>query len=333
MIITFMRSSMLGTYKWCPHKAFGEYVLGIKGPGNKKAEKGNIIHKVMECLAHIKKCQQDGKTQFFSDGIGNTTLEEATIERLLLLAYEYYKSQSIHSWTEKDFKECKKWVDKALEFSGGMFDPRNQNILEAEKIFDIEINTDWSSYEYRLPDGTEIKGKLRIKGTIDLIVNDSDSVLEIVDYKTGKKLDWATEKNKDFTSLCKDEQLLLYYYAAKNLFPEKEIIITIFYINDGGPYTIPMDENSYKAAEFMIKNRFNEIKSVLIPRRDITWKCNKLCQLGQTIAPNTCITMCEFLHREILKKGIGKVSIEHKVPGFDPTSYGSGGGRNNDKNN
>lgn len=327
MIITYIRSSMLGTYSWCPHKAYMEYVLGYKGAGNKKAEKGNVIHKVMEGLAHLKKCEQDGLLEFESEGLGLLQTKDVTPDLLLELSYKYYKDMSIHLWTDKDYKECKKWMDNALTFQNATFDPRKSKILEPEQIFDIEINEDWANYDFLLPDGTEIKGKLRIKGTIDLIVDLGDNVIEIVDYKTGKRFDWAKDKVKDFNSLCKDQQLLLYYYAATLLYPDKEILITIYYMNDGGPYTLPMGKPAIDAAKLMIKSKFEEVKSVLIPRRDISWKCTKLCEFGQKIAPGTGLTMCEHIHREILKKGIGKATIDNRSKGFDVTKYADGGGR------
>lgn len=39
----------------CEQQFFIEYVLGWRGPSNQKADKGTIVHKVLEILAIIKK--------------------------------------------------------------------------------------------------------------------------------------------------------------------------------------------------------------------------------------------------------------------------------------
>jgi hypothetical protein len=37
------------------------YVLGYHGPGNLKADKGTIVHKILEVLAKCKLAQQENK--------------------------------------------------------------------------------------------------------------------------------------------------------------------------------------------------------------------------------------------------------------------------------
>ena len=54
MIITYLRSSSYGTHSMCPQQYMMEYILGIRSPSNQKADKGTIVHKVMEILAYIK---------------------------------------------------------------------------------------------------------------------------------------------------------------------------------------------------------------------------------------------------------------------------------------
>ena len=59
MIITYLRSSSYGCHDMCPMKYFLEYNLGWRGPSNIKAEKGTVVHKVLEILAIIKLKQQE----------------------------------------------------------------------------------------------------------------------------------------------------------------------------------------------------------------------------------------------------------------------------------
>ena len=54
MIITYLRSSSVSSYSWCQHKYWLTYNLGFKDDSNKKAEKGNVVHKALELLANKK---------------------------------------------------------------------------------------------------------------------------------------------------------------------------------------------------------------------------------------------------------------------------------------
>ena len=108
-----------------------------------------------------------------------------------------------------------------------MFDPRNQNIFSTEQFFDIEIKKPWAKYDYKI--GTKrIQGYLAIKGTVDVIIKHDENYYEILDYKTGKRINWATGQEKTPEALQKDTQLLLYYYALKNMYPDAEFSVSIF---------------------------------------------------------------------------------------------------------
>ena len=85
-----------------------------------------------------------------------------------------------------------------------------------------------------------------MKGTIDLITKPSEDTLEIIDWKTGRRLDWATGQEKTQEKLETDPQLMIYFYAAKKLYPEiKNCIVTIFFINDGGPFSVSFNKMIY----------------------------------------------------------------------------------------
>ena len=55
IIVTYFRSSSYNTHSMCEQQYFLEYVLGYRGPSGQKADKGTIVHKVLEILAVIKK--------------------------------------------------------------------------------------------------------------------------------------------------------------------------------------------------------------------------------------------------------------------------------------
>ena len=180
----------------CEQQYFIEYVLGYRSPSNKKADKGTIVHKVLEILAFIKQGLQDNLDFVIDDIMGDVSTTEYDLDNIIDVVYQYYSSHnSHHNWKPRDHKDCKDWVYKAISFNDGMFDPRNRHILQPEQHFDFEIDKKWADYSYNTTEG-KLSGKLALKGTVDLITLVNKDTIEIVDWKTGRRLDWATGKEK-----------------------------------------------------------------------------------------------------------------------------------------
>jgi intein/homing endonuclease len=173
----------------CEQAYFLGYVLGLYQKPNKKAELGTIVHKVMECLAYAKKALQDGETSFKDSAIGEIHIKhdmvysDNFVEFLHDKSYRYYTSKSPNEFTEEDRLKTLEWTYKPLTTLNGSFDPRNRDIVCPELQFDFEIPEDWALYEYAMPDGTILKGRLALKGTIDLVTKIDDGVYESVDWK------------------------------------------------------------------------------------------------------------------------------------------------------
>ena len=122
-------------------------MLGWRGPSGQKADKGTIVHKVLEILAFIKKGTQDNLQNITDDIIGNIDCYNYSLDNIIDRVYNYYVTKNHHHiWKDKDKKDCHGWVYKALEFNNGMFDPRNRNIVSPELHFDIEIKKPWARY-------------------------------------------------------------------------------------------------------------------------------------------------------------------------------------------
>lgn len=330
----------------CPQQYFFEYVLGWKSPSNKKADKGTIVHKVLEILAEMKYGNQLNNDFYDDDIYGKINLKEQSmfddkfILDLIDKVYNYYSTHNNHHiWEEKDKKECIKWVQKALLYNDRMFDPRYRDIVKSEQHFDITIDKPWSKYSYKTDNGT-IEGNLAIKGTIDLITKVSDDTLEIIDWKTGKRLDWSTGEEKTQVKLEKDPQLMIYFYAASKLYPNiKNIIISINFINDGGAFSICYQDKDIYEAEQMIRKKFEEIKKTKRPQLNKSWKCGKLCMFGKTTFENTYIdplleyrdnqliskdnymTKCEQVKHDTDLYGIDHVVEQYTVPGYSVAKY------------
>lgn len=305
----------------------------MKDKSNLKAAMGSIVHKVMEILALRQVSAQKKESFVYSDDFGQLSYAECDdIEFITRLSYNFYKeAESTLTFTEKEFNTCLEWSNKAIEYNNGIMDPRNQNIVTPELFFDIEIKKDWAWFEYEV--GSElISGYLSIKGTIDLILNESEGVFHMLDYKTGKRYDWGKDKEKDQAALEKDNQLLLYYYALKNMYPDKEFYISIYYINDGGVFTFPFDEHDYEKAESMIRQKFKYIQSVqyptLLSSDNSHFKCKHMCAFSK---PHDLSgkSICQHFRDEILKKGIDRVT-EKNANLKKIRVYGDGGGRLNE---
>lgn len=322
----------------CPMQYFIEYNLGLKSPSNKKADKGTICHKVLEILAHIKLCQQNNLSVYIDDILGSIDVDSYNLTTLIERVYKYYSSQfKHHEWEAKDYKDCHAWVHKAITDHNGSFDPRSRDIVQPEQRFDIEIKRKWAYYKY---DRDNLEGYLAIKGTIDLITKVNDNTLEIIDWKTGKRLDWATGQEKTLAKLQDDPQLRIYHYAVSSLYPEYDhVMVSINFINDGGAFTICYDKKDLIKTEEMLRSKFEMIKYTKIPQLNKTWKCNKLCHFGKTTFDNSSIlpiveyrpnqvcaldstmTKCEQIKHDIEIKGVDRVLDEYTSPGYTVGKY------------
>jgi len=318
-------------------KYFLDYVLGYRSQANLAAEKGSVVHKGLEMLASIKLAQQN-KEKFITNGeLGKFYLSELTPDLCIELAYDYYsKKSTMYNWQEIDLWDCKKWFKVALEYNNGMFNPMNQSIVSPETYFDFEINKPWAKYEYKLPDGKLLKGTLAIKGTMDLMVDLGNDIYEMVDYKTGKRKDFNTGEEKTYDKLCSDSQLRMYYYAARHIFPNvKQIIVTIFYINDGGPISMCYDDDDLEKTEKMLEKRFNLIRNTFRPKKKYPhWSCTnkKICYFGTHDLDNNEIikeeykekSICQNIGKELLTLGMDRVMIKRAKSSFDAYGYGAG---------
>lgn len=309
----------------------------------KAAAQGNICHKAYEQLALAKLAKQQGKTKFDAEELGVFSVSGLDSDKFvvdaLIRAFEYYKSITPHvEFKNKDYEQCLDWMNKGLSYRNGLTDPRKHEIVCPEQKFDLTIDKPWAKYDYTVG-GESFQGQLSIKGTIDLIFKRSDDIYEIIDLKTGqKRTHWGGPKDgqeKTHEDLEKDKQLLLYYYAAKKVFPNvKQIILSIYYVNAGNMFSFPFDNETMIAAEAMIQKTYNDIVKITKPRLTKTWKCNRLCTFGKTphssmtINPNTgdYYTICEFMEKEVKDKGMTSVFNEHKESDAW-LKYGDGGGR------
>ena len=319
MIVTYVRSSSYNNYDFCPMQYFMTYVLGHKSPSGKKAEIGTMTHKVMEVLASLTKFQQDNPKrkilEIVDDAIGNVKIHKDKIgtdefvEWLCEESYQSYMAGSIHSWANADRKMVSKLSFEALEYGNGQFDPRNRKIIASEPHFDLPIEEDWAKFDYVNDKGETIQGQLAIKGTIDLVTEIDNNMIEVIDWKTGVRKDWNTGEEKTFAKMQKDPQLLLYYYAISRLYPDyKDAIMTIFFVKDGGPFSLCFDDSDRVEFLRMLKKQVGRIKKDKNPKplspTQAHWKCQRLCHFCKTDWEGTDQNMCSFVLDKLKNDGM-----------------------------
>lgn len=334
MIVTFLRSSSYGTENLCQQQYFLRYVLGYPDMANQKAVKGSITHKALEGLALVNLAIKKGKNSINDEEVyHDLDLSLCTPHYLTELAYSFYcKSYPNFKWTAQDLKDCQNWVNKVLDYGNGILDPRNLNIVNCEQHFDFVIEKDWAKYEYKFRD-QQLEGYLGLKGTIDLITKIDNDVIEVIDYKTGKRLNWSTGKEKTYEDLQHDPQLLIYFYALNRLFPShKQIVMTLVYINDGGPHTVVFDSSNLEEAESLIRAKFEKIRNNKQPELINDWRCHKLCSFGSRGKRINGNTICSHINNEVQVYGIDLVTDKYTQEGFNISGYGEGGGQSNREN-
>lgn len=349
MIITYFRSSSFNQWAMCQQSYFLTYVLGTPQPDNQKAEQGTIVHKVMEWLAVAKKAIQDKHELIKDEIIGDLHIKpeiiytKGFVDFLFEKSYSYYIGKSKNVWLNKHKNECYSWVNIALNTCNGCFDPRKQNIISPELSFDFEIPEDWANYKFKSDNGEIIEGKLRLKGTIDLVVDAGNGIIESIDYKSGQRIDWGSDKEwphniKTYDKLMNDPQLRIYHYALSTLFPNAEQIIpTIYYIRDAGTklkpvprgaFSLPFTKNDIIKTKEIIRKRFDEIKKTTRPILNKTWRCSRLCHFGKTKHPSGTNnkygephTICSYISEQTKLYGIDFVVNNHTNEGHNVGKY------------
>lgn len=273
-----LSASSYNTESGCQLNWFIQYVLGYRGAAGSAAVKGNIVHTVLETLASIKK----SGLPLESEELGLIE-ENYTIDELTEKSYKWWSEKESHiDWKKKDYKDCREWIQKVLDYNDGAFNPLNLDIVDQELYFSHTIEEDWA----RLPEG----GYLKVNGFIDLVIKRSEDCYEILDWKTGARKDFNTDKIKTEESLRDDIQLLLYYWSAKKIFPEiKTFMVTIFYINDtedwrtkeiysGGPFPVIFEEKDLKRVEEKVRAKFEKITMTKYPSLNKNqFKCSRFC--------------------------------------------------------
>jgi hypothetical protein len=250
---------------------FIEYILRWQGKASFKAALGNVVHLTLEVLSNIKLkgLPVENKKLGIID-------ENYTIDHLNRRSFNWHKNNMPEfgdEWNKEAEEQCLLWTNKAIEFKNGMFNPLNLDVVAPEQYFSVPLEYEWAKLD---------SGYIKLNGFIDLIIKQSDDCYELIDWKTGKRKDWNTGKVKNEETLRDDIQLLIYYYAMHQLFPQvNSFAVTIFYISDGGPYTVYFDKEDLPRLERRIERKVKYLLSTKKPSLNKTFKC-RFCDFSKS---------------------------------------------------
>ena len=303
MEIKFLRASSINSYRGCEFAFFMEQILEIPTKSGKKALLGTITHHVLELMAKAKKLGHNGGLLFDH-------------EKLLDICWNRYTKENPEMDLKKgDKKFCLSSIQKVINT---FYDPKNLNVLHTEKQFRIPLTDPVFKYEYYdIVKGVVEKGNYEIRGTIDLITQVDNETIEVVDWKTGSRKCWNTGENKEFEYLqSKDIQLRMYDLACYLMFPQyKNRLLTIHFINDGGPFTVAFSDEDRKETLAIIEKTFKNIKWNQLPTRlkesnaSDRWKCKSVCHFGKTKTAAGC-SICDTIHSYVVGNGIDQTILE-----------------------
>jgi len=342
MLVTYVRSSSYNNFDFCQMQYFLTYVLGWQSASGKRADMGTMAHKVMEILAGLKKFQQDNPRKKWleieDDKCGKVRVSkddlytDAFVDELIAKSIKEYGETSTHKFYRKERQEITDTVYTFLTHNGGQFDPRQRNVYYPEPHFDLPIEEEWAKFDFVDANGNTQKGQLAIKGTIDLVTLVNDDTIEVIDWKSGRRLDWASGEEKTYKKMENDPQLLLYFYAMSKMFPDfPNRIMSIFFYKDteGEPDPTPYsfcftDADEGRFLE-MLRKRVEEIRqttnpSVLDPTRN-DFRCKYLCHFCKNNFEGESQSMCIITEKHLKEHGIQETVKKYTRPGFNIGFY------------
>jgi len=299
MNISGVSPSSFKVFEECQQKFFIEQSLKYRFPSEWKAtDIGTIFHAVAEALALIKLSIQNDSPVIEMQELGGiwnipddfNDKASIHIENLTKEIYNYYttKIMADKQWDKKDYKTICKYVNSALNDYNGEYNPLQMDIIASEARFDINLENTEHPFV--------------IRGVIDLIYQGLEKdTIHVLDWKSGSRKDFVTQKVKEYEDFLEDIQLCIYHWAVSSLFPEYEHIeVTIFYLKDGGPFTVFFDRSDLDKTEKRLYNRYDEIQKLKIPRLNKSWRCEKFCPFSKNFFPEP---LTEFRHGKFTKAG------------------------------
>ena len=221
--------SSLENFKQCPLKYKLSNIDKIKEPKSKEAIFGTYIHKVLKW--------------FYQKDPNFPTLD------LLLKYYRDYWPQKTEGFEWKDSEEEKSYFKEGIRMLEEFYNkniPHEISILDLETRFEVVIDEN--------PD--KPNGKHILTGVIDRIDKLPDGTLEIIDYKTGKRM-------PSQRALDKNNQLSLYAIGLKSRWPRvkiKDLKLSLYFLKFNEKINTTRTDKDLEEAKNKIVNLIHKIE-------------------------------------------------------------------------
>lgn len=247
------------------------YILGMESKTGKAALQGSIVHRALEWMTKL--CKR-GKTNVDPMWL----LDRAWDEQIAISPEVEIRRVTTRIDKETgrlkeaaDFKKCRVAMENIL--NDPHYNPYNLKIIDSERWFELEMPGD----EWQCADKDGKMHQFTARGYIDLVHEINHETIEIVDWKTGNRKSFYTQQSVDEDVLMREVQPRLYHLAAYFLYPEyKNILITFFYANEGGPITITLSHDDVVMTIAALNRFFTTVKNDTLVRRNRAWTC-RMC--------------------------------------------------------
>lgn len=315
MRIVRCSSSAIGTYNHCQFSYYLHYLLGLESKTGKAALQGTIIHQALEWMARLKK---RGKTNVDPMWLLDRAWDEHTQnspEIQIRRATTRIDKETGALKEAADFKRCRVALETVL--ADQFYNPYLLDVLEAEQWFSLEMPGE----EWKCSNDEGEEKQFTVRGFIDLVREIDKDTLEIIDWKSGNRTNFHTQEQIDEKVLMREVQPRLYHLAAFFLYPQyKNILITFYYANSGGPITIALSRNDLISTVEFLYDFLRTVKNDTLIRRNKHWTC-KLCSFGRN---GICDRVWSDLHTsggDFVKNKYAKLTYEQQLaigkPGVD----------------
>lgn len=264
MKINGISASSYDCYSLCAWKWYLTYVLGFSDVSSPAAFAGTLIHKALEILSRAAINNHPRDSKIFD------------AQYLWDICFNHYYNLEPSTAEQLDNAKLKKICQGYYELLNGPYTPIRDNTISAEDIFNIPIQEP----EFKIKGADNY---FTLRGRIDRIDKINDDTIEVIDYKSGSRVNWSspTRSKKTPEDLFEDIQPKMYHLAAKHLYPwAKNVIVTFIYFTDGGAVSVPFSDEDIEETKSILKKRLRAIESNLDPQQSKSWKCKNFCYFG-----------------------------------------------------
>jgi hypothetical protein len=295
-------ASAIGLYNHCSFAYFLQYILGIESRSGKAALQGSIVHQTLEWMAKL--CKR-GKTNVDPMWLLNRAWDELTPEapEISIRRVTTRIDKETGEFKEAaDFKKCRVALETII--SNNFYNPYNLKLMDVEQWFALEM----PGKEWRCLGKDGKPHQFTIRGLIDVVHEIDEDTIEIIDWKTGNRKNFYTQQSIDEETLMREIQPRLYHLASYFLYPKyKNILVTFYYANDGGPITIALSQEDLTMTIAALHRFLTTASRDTLIRRNRHWTC-RMCSFNKN---DICHRIWSDLHT------LGGDYVEDRYAGLD----------------